>query len=406
MKHTNIRIAIIFLIINMFCFTRTFAFGPSSNAIYNGIDVSQWQERINYQEVKNSGIEVVYIRASEGEGYIDPYFKANYENAKANGLKVGFYHYVTARTEEEARQQAQFFASVIGGTTPDCKLAMDFESFGNLSIEEINNISLEFLQTLESITGKECIIYSDAYNAINTFGEELTKYPIWIAEYGVSSPEPNGKWNTWEGFQYTDLGSVRGINGNVDMDYYTEEIFLSDQNNIPENETNITRPEETQTIIVQPGDTLSYLAIEYNTTVEKLVELNNIQNPNLIYVGESLKIPIIGTVKKRETITYTVQYGDTLTAIAERYATTVNQIVTLNNIQNPNLIYVGQTLEINTNVSNANDLHDTNHTLYRVIRGDTLSSIAVRYGTTVTQLVELNNIQNPNLIYVGEILRI
>ena len=406
MKHKSIRAVILFLLINLFCFTRTFAFGPSSSSIYNGIDVSQWQGSINYQEVKNSGIEVVYIRASEGEGYIDPYFKTNYENAKANGLKVGFYHYVTATSEEEARQQAQFFASVIGGTTPDCKLAMDFESFGNLSIEEINNISLEFLQTLESITGKECIIYSDAYNAINTFGGELTEYPIWIAEYGVSSPEANGKWNTWEGFQYTDLGNVSGINGNVDMDYYTEGIFLENQSNIPENETNIIRPEETQTITVQPGNTLSYLAIEYNTTIAKLVELNNIQNPNLIYVGETLKIPIMGTVKKRKTIAYTVQPGDTLSAIAVRYNTTVSQLVTLNNIQNPNLIYVGQVLEINTDGDNTSDLHDTSHTLYRVVRGDTLSSIAVRYGTTVTQLVELNNIQNPNLIYVGEILRI
>ncbi len=406
MKHKSIRAVILFLLINLLCFTRTFAFGPSSSSIYNGIDVSQWQESINYQEVKNSGIEVVYIRASEGEGYIDPYFKTNYENAKANGLKVGFYHYVTATSEEEARQQAQFFASVIGGTTPDCKLAMDFESFGNLSIEEINNISLEFLQTLESITGKECIIYSDAYNAINTFGGELTEYPIWIAEYGVSSPEPNGKWNTWEGFQYTDLGNVSGINGNVDMDYYTEGIFLENQSNIPENETNIIRPEETQTITVQPGNTLSYLAIEYNTTIAKLVELNNIQNPNLIYVGETLKIPIMGTVKKRKTIAYTVQPGDTLSAIAVRYNTTVNQLVELNNIQNPNLIYVGQVLEINTDGDNTSDLHDTSHTLYRVVRGDTLSSIAVRYGTTVAQLVELNNIQNPNLIYVGEILRI
>ena len=86
------------------------AFGPSSSTIYQGIDVSSWQGNINFAQVKNAGIDIVYIKSSEGVSYIDPYFERNYQNAKANGLKVGFYHYVTARTVEEARNQANFFA--------------------------------------------------------------------------------------------------------------------------------------------------------------------------------------------------------------------------------------------------------------------------------------------------------
>ena len=80
---------------------------------YQGIDVSNWQGYIDYARVKQSGIDIVYIKASQGTTRKDPYFETNYQNAKANGLKVGLYHYVTATTVEGARAEARFFASVI-----------------------------------------------------------------------------------------------------------------------------------------------------------------------------------------------------------------------------------------------------------------------------------------------------
>ena len=178
-----------------------FALSPSSNKIYEGMDVSNWQGYINYSEVKASGIDIVYIKASQGENITDSHFKTNYNNAKINGLKVGLYHFLTARTEEEAIKEAEYFASVISGTSPDCKLAMDFENFGNLSKEQINNISLAFLEKVQELTNKEVTIYSDAYNAKNTFSENLAgKYPLWIAEYGVSSPASNVNWSYWVRF--------------------------------------------------------------------------------------------------------------------------------------------------------------------------------------------------------------
>ena len=174
-----------------------FAFSPSSNNFYQGIDVSHWQEDIDFALVKSSGIQVVYIKSSEGKNYVDPYFEKNYYNAKANDLKVGFYHYVTAQNEENAKEQAIFFARVIAGKSLDCRLAMDFEDFGSLSISEINNISKVFLETLEQETGSQVLIYSNAYSARNIFSIELTKYPLWVANYNVSSPSGNGKWQTW-----------------------------------------------------------------------------------------------------------------------------------------------------------------------------------------------------------------
>ena len=111
-----------------------FAFGPSNLPLHNGIDVSIWQGEINYERVRNDGIEVVYIRSSEGASYVDPYYLRNYNNAKSNGLKIGFYHYLTATTVEEAIEQADFFVSLVGGLEADCKLAMDFEQFDGLGV--------------------------------------------------------------------------------------------------------------------------------------------------------------------------------------------------------------------------------------------------------------------------------
>lgn len=176
----------------------SFALSPSSETLYEGIDVSNWQGHINYEEVKASGIQIVYIKATQGSNSIDPYFKLNYNNAKINNLSIGLYHFLTARNENEAIQEATYFSSVISGTSPDCKLAMDFENFGDLSYEEINNISFAFLRKVKELTGKDVIIYSDAFNAKNTFSKELANnYPLWIADYDVSSPTDNVNWSSW-----------------------------------------------------------------------------------------------------------------------------------------------------------------------------------------------------------------
>ncbi len=385
-----------------------YALPPSSETIYNGIDVSEYQGYVNYNLVRDSGIEIVYIRTSEGTNFIDPYFRENYNNAKAAGLKVGFYHYVTSRSPSEAVIEADYFASVINGTSPDCLLAMDFEYFGGLASYEVNAISRAFLERLEEVTGKRAIVYSDAYNAGNVFDSSLSSYPLWIAEYGVNEPELYRNWSSWTGFQYSDTGRISGINGYVDLDRFTEDIFLDNNDAISSGGNNVL-PQNggtDVTITVVAGDTLAELAYKYGTTVESIVRLNNIQNPNLIYVGQRLTIRTTENVQGNEnssTMYYTVRSGDTLSEIANKYNVTVQSIALENGISNPNIIYVGQVLRIETVRYN---VHATGNIIYLIRQGDTLSGIAQRYGTTVNELVRLNDIQNPNLIYVGEKLRI
>lgn len=330
-------------------FGKVLAFPASSSEIYDGIDVSEWQGNIDFAEVKSSGIDIVYIKSSEGNNYIDPYFKTHYTQAKENNLNIGFYHFLTAATVAEAKTQARFFASVVNGLDTDCRLAMDFEVFDGLSVSEINDISLAFLSELENITEKEVVIYSDAYNARNTFNSELaSKYPIWVAEYGTSEPA-DGNWSTWIGFQYTDQGRVTGISNFVDKDYFTPDIFLSDSSTItvPDSEAPSVN---TDFVIVKRGDTLSQIALRYNTSYQYLAKINNISNPNLIFVGERIYVPTLENSNLRDTshTLYIVKRGNTLSQISRLYGFSVDAIAQLNDIKNVNLIFAGEVLRIPT----------------------------------------------------------
>ena len=167
----------------------------------------------------------------------------------------------------------------------------------------------------------------------------------------------------------------------------------------------------TTTYIVQSGDTLTSIAIKFDTTVQAIAELNDLQNPNLIYVGEILKIPTnsrgnLSAPSSRHYIkTYIVQSGDTLTSIAKKFNTTTDKIALLNNITNPNLIYPGQILKIETSINSSTRGYNFN-TMYTVQKGDTLLGISRKLDVDYKELIQKNDITNQNLIYPGEVLKI
>lgn len=167
---------------------------------------------------------------------------------------------------------------------------------------------------------------------------------------------------------------------------------------------------------VQPGDTLSGIAVEYNTTTATLTSLNNLSNPNLIYVGQVLKVAGSSTSVSTSTSsssasqattsgTYTVKAGDTLSSIASSYNTTTAALASANSIPNANLIYVGQVLKVTgTSSSTSTTTSSTSSTSgsYTVKSGDSLSAIAAAHGLNWKTLAAKNNIASPYVIYVGQ----
>lgn len=373
------------------------AIPPSGGRQYRGIDISEFQGEIDFEEVRRSGIEAVYIRAGAGE-YTDEYFAENYERARAAGLKIGFYHYVTARSVEEGRRQARFFASLAAGREPDMRLAMDFEYFGSLSVSQINAISEAYLDELTALTKREAVIYSDLSNARNIFSRTLAeKYPLWAAQYGADEPSANGKWREWVGFQYTDEGRVGGIYGNVDRNIFTEGIFLSDSGCIDgEKRTSVRARTRTLTVYVRAGDTLWAIAREYGTTVEAIARENRIVDPNRIFAGERLRITLPARGSGEEI--YTVRRGDTPISIAGKFGVTLSALEDRNGLERGETIYAGDKLSIpGARMSGE---------FYVVRPGDTLFYISRRTGVPIRTLVGINRIKDPDLIYAGEHLKL
>lgn len=234
-----------------------------------------------------------------------------------------------------------------------------------------------------------------------TVKAQFRKYPSWAE----SLADHSALFNTYD--RYANLRGctdyklacryVREDGYATDPSYTSKLINIIESNNLTrfDNGAVSTTPSTNNngTYTVQAGDTLTAIANKYGTTVDSLVALNSIADKNKIYVGQILKIS--GTTSNNST-SYTVQAGDTLSGIASKFGTTYQELARINNISNPNLIYVGQVIKINGVSSNT----------YTVQKGDTLSQIAQKYNTTVSELASKNGIANINKIYIGQILKI
>jgi LysM repeat protein len=158
--------------------------------------------------------------------------------------------------------------------------------------------------------------------------------------------------------------------------------------------------------IVQPGENLFRIALRYGVTVNALAQVNDLSNVSRIYVGQRLTIPDGSTTSPSQSSSgvHIVQRGENLFRIALRHGVTYQAIAAANGIANPNHIYVGQRLVIPSGESPPPPVPSGQ--TYTVQRGDTLSAIALRFGVSVWALAQANSINNPALIYVGQVLRI
>jgi len=159
------------------------------------------------------------------------------------------------------------------------------------------------------------------------------------------------------------------------------------------------------------------IAVRFGTTTEAITQLNSLPDPDSLILGQKLIIPAGettsgsatsgGTTAAGSATTYTVQQGDTLGSIARRFGTTVQELATLNKLANANTIAIGQVLKLPSGSSEqagAAEPAESQRKTYVIQRGDTLLSIAREYGLTVKQLAEANNIADPDRIFPGQTL--
>lgn len=186
-----------------------------------GIDVSNHQGDIDWESVKNSGVEFVFIRIGFGhnrEAKImeDEKFRQNLEGARNVGLKVGLYFYSYATEIWEAEEQANWIVKTLNGEKIDLPIVFDYETWKsfptyNINIVDLNKVAKRFLDILHD-NGYEGMNYSSKYY-LNTIWN-LSEYPTWLAHY-VSKTNYDKDFKVW---QFSNTGEVPGINGFVDLD--------------------------------------------------------------------------------------------------------------------------------------------------------------------------------------------
>ena len=194
-----------------------------SPANSQGIDISSYQAGLDFAAVRESGVSVVYIKATQGLSYVNPDLESQYAGAKINGLKVGFYHYFSPGLDPEA--QALWFISTLQGYAYDCILALDVEEMGSLNQEDLSKAVHSCLNEIAYLSGHDAMLYTYTSFVQNLKSIFVGTYPLWIADYnGQEAPGDNSIWNSWVGFQYSDTGNIGGIG--IDLDEFTSTIFI------------------------------------------------------------------------------------------------------------------------------------------------------------------------------------
>ena len=211
-------------------------------------------------------------------------------------------------------------------------------------------------------------------------------------------------------------GVVRDLRKNEENNYnqnFKEDEVEEIEDNAEENEIEVvnkkTDDKKTKTIRVKEGDSLYGLAREYNMKLSEIVELNNINKPYNIYIGQRIKVydnEVRKQQPKTEYKTVKIQQGDNLLRIALNNNSTLREIATINNIKPPYKVYVGQKIKVpvknSSEIKNSPNTKTTNKEYYKVQKGDNLYSISRDTGISVGNLISYNNLKKPYNIYVGQ----
>ncbi len=189
-----------------------------------GIDVSRWQETIDFNKVKEAGAEFVIMRIGinsdiDKDISKDVYYDRYIKDAKDAGLKVGVYVFTSAINEDMAKEHAKETIKYLDGTKLDFPVAYDFENWSNIKSYGINTYDLErslnaFANTLKK-AGYDTMLYSSKWYLEHIWINE-NKYPVWLAHY-TSDTNYQGEYILW---QRTNIGKIDGISGDVDIDIY------------------------------------------------------------------------------------------------------------------------------------------------------------------------------------------
>lgn len=412
------------LALGILAFISAISIGVASadNVRSYGTDLSKYQGN-TAQFVRNDDeftIAQVGGMYEDGSSYTQSTYTNQVKSALMQNKRAHTYIWLqTGNNSYLAKKAVNTFLPTINSTVPKGSIiALDCEAgYGN-DINGNTNAVLDAMTTVKN-AGYTPVFYSYQGYAHAHFDMNriIATYPnsFWIAGYPYRNgiyPAPMEYFPSDNGvciWQFSDHGSGANsvaLDYDIDLLGITRNGYKNGNANKPVTTTPVIQQAKedkkvinnTKTYTVKSGDTLSSIATRFNTTYQDLARINNIASPYVIYPNQVIKIKGDNTVANNTSnsaTTYTVQAGDTLSGIATKYGTSYQALANLNDISNPNYIYVGQVLKVKGNATSKK---------YVVKSGDTLSGIANRLGVSVSYLASKNGIININLIYVGQTL--
>lgn len=198
-----------------------FGIAIPENYMIHGIDVSKYQEKIDWEEVKGMQVKHIqlgfaFIKATEGIKNKDPHFKRNWEKAKDAGVIRGAYHFFIA--SKDGQKQAENFINNVKTGPGDLPPVLDVEQLNGTSTLQLRNELKKWLNIVESHFGVKPIIYTNVDFYHKYLGSEFDQYPLWVAHYyQLEKPQIKRNWLFW---QHSDAGRVNGIYSKVDFNVF------------------------------------------------------------------------------------------------------------------------------------------------------------------------------------------
>lgn len=360
-----------------------------------GIDISSWQTGINLGKVP---CDFAIMKATEGTGYTNPDCVRAVEQCIGLGKPFGVYHYVNGGSGAVA--EADFFVDSVSNWVRKGLLIIDWEAKGNTAWGNTSYLD-SLVKRVIARTGIKPLIYASA----TVYPWDVAKSNdcgAWVAQYGSMDPTgyQDAPWN--EGAyscamrQYASNGRLEGWNAGLDLNKFygdaTAWAAYAGGSAVP----SVTAPSDPFANMTDQQLADAVIRGEFgdgdarrNALGARYSAVQEVVNAK-VYAA---KPTTAGSAK------YTVQSGDTLSYIATRFGVPISAITGYRS-GNPNVIYQGETLTIGSTTTQSAE------TVYTVQHGDTLSAIASKYGTTYQALAAKNGISNPNLIHPGQKIRI
>lgn len=394
-----------------------------------GVDWSRYQGANGVFGYSHDKFAICQIGGVNGGGI---YGQSTYETQVASAIAQGkrahtYIWYQVGGNASLGEQVLNTFLPQVQ-TPKGSIVALDYESGASADKQANTNAILHGMRMIKA-AGYTPMYYSyKPYTVANVYVDQVVReFPnsLWMAAYPDYNVTPTPNYNVFPSmdgvaiYQFTSTYIAGGLDGNVDLTGITDNGYTKGNN--PETQTPaINQGQQADNTPKSEISAGNQVKVKFSANVwatgeaiptwvkGRTYNVAQVSGNRVLLAGinswiNKADVEIISVssapIQAPATNTYTVRSGDTLSSIASKFGTSYQALASLNGISNPNLIYVGQVLSINGSAN-------TGSVYYTVRVGDNLSAIASRYGTSYQSIASLNGLANPNLIYAGQTLKI